>query len=253
MKNDFEEQLISELKDQGAFGEEARDLMGIFNKVSKVSEIERSHAFKKSFLDNLWEKEKTNKKIFFFMPRVYVPALALVFLLFILITEVVNAQKSLPGQPLYPIKILSENVIKTVNPGFRDEILRRRSEEVKSLTEQKKDSGLLKKTIDQYSDELKEKDKINPDSAEKTKKNLEDAKENSANADKKEIENAIIQTENKIIQNRHEEQKKEDSSIQKDVKGEETKATSTPKEEIKKSEDTHREDKKQGESTNLGD
>lgn len=245
MKNDFEEQLISELKDQGALEEEARDLMMVFSKVSKASEIERSQTFKKSFLDKLGEKEKIDRKTFFFSPRVYVPALAFALLLFILITEVVNAQKSLPGQPLYPIKRLSENIVKAVNPGFRDEILRRRSEEVKSLTEQKKDSGLLKKTINQYSDELKGKEKINPDSAEKTKKNLEEAKENSANEDKKEIENAIIQTENKIIQG--------SDSQTKDVKGEETKVTSAPKEENKKSEDIHQEDKKQDGSRSSGD
>lgn len=245
MKNDFEEQLINELQSQGALEEEARSLAQVFSKVSKASGIERSSAFKKSFLDKLGEKEKIDRKTFFFSPRVYVPALAFSLLLFILITEVVNAQKSLPGQPLYPIKRLSENIVKAVNPGFRDEILRRRSEEVKSLTEQKKDSGLLKKTINQYSDELKEKEKINPDSAEKTKKNLEEAKENSANEDKKEIENAIIQTENKIIQS--------SDSQTKDVKGEETKVTSAPKEENKKSEDIHQEDKKQDDSGSSGD
>jgi len=195
MKNDFEEQLKKELQSQGVLEEEARELMEALNKISKLSKTERSYAFKRSFLENLSKKEKTDRKTFFFLPRAYVPALAFVLLLFILITEVVNAQKSLPGQPLYPIKRLSENIVKTINPSFKDEILRRRSEEIKNLTEQKKDSNLLKQTVSDYKDELKEKGKLSPVKIQETKKNLEEAKEKSEKENKKEIEKAIIQTE----------------------------------------------------------
>ncbi len=211
MENDFKKQLIKELQSQGSLEEEARDLAEIFSKISKASKIERSHIFKKSFLDNLSEKEKADRKTFFFLPRVYVPALALALLLFILITEVVNAQKSLPGQPLYPIKRLSENIVKTINPSFKDEILRRRSEEIKNLTEQKKDSDLLKKTIDEYKNELKEKEDVNPIRIEESRKNLEEAKDKSSEEGKKEIEKAIIQTE--IKKEDQEKKEKPDNKI----------------------------------------
>ena len=212
MKNDFEEQLKKELQSQSVLEEEARELMEALNKISKLSKTERSYAFKRSFLDSLSEKEKTDRKTFLFLPRVYVTALAFVLLLFIFIAGIVNAQKSLPGQPLYPIKVLSENIVKAVNPSFKDEIIKRRSEEIKNLTEQKKDSDLLKKTINDYNDELKDTRTINKVKIEESQKNLEEAKEKSEKENKKEIEKAIIQTE--IKKEDQEKKEKPDSKVE---------------------------------------
>lgn len=210
MKNDLKEQLIKELESQNVSKEELEGFSDILLKISRVLNIERSYAHKMSFLENLRKSLKEEKK--FFLPfRILAPALALVLLLFIFIAGVVNAQKSLPGQPLYPVKRLSENIVKAVNPSFKDEIIKRRSEEIKELTNQKKDSDLLKKTINDYKDELKEKGKLNPVKIQETKKNLEEAKDKSGEEDKKEIEKAIIQTEDKII--------KEDSKEGENKKG----------------------------------
>ncbi len=92
MENDFEEQLKKELQSQGALEEETRGLMESLNKISKFSKIERSQAFKNSFLESLSKprthnltaealgvsrgiavprkKEMKRKEIFFLTPRI---------------------------------------------------------------------------------------------------------------------------------------------------------------------------------------
>ncbi|MBI2031916.1 MAG: hypothetical protein HYT08_04860 [Candidatus Levybacteria bacterium] len=216
MNKDFEDQLIRELETEGITPDEKDELFDVINMVKKTSGINRSENFKKAYLNKLSNQKKEK----FFYSQIYIPALLFTFLLFILIAGTVSAQKSLPGQPLYPVKILSENIIKTVNPSFNNEILKRRSEEIKSLSEQKKDSGLLQKTLDNYSKELETKS-TNSVKIEESKKNLEEAKEASVEKNKKKIEEAIEKTENKILEI-HDEDQNRGESIKIEVKSAQT-------------------------------
>lgn len=214
MKKDFEEQLVEELKSQNASREELEDFSDILLRVSKACDIERSYAHKMSFLENLRKTPKEDNN--FFVPlRILAPALSLVVLLFAGVATFASAQKSLPGQPLYGVKRLSENIISAVNPSFKDEILKRRSEEIRTLTEQRKNSGLLKKTISDYKDELGEKGKIDSIKIQETKKNLEDAKDKSGEEDKEEIQKAITQTEDKILKEENKEGKNKKENVEK--------------------------------------
>lgn len=211
MNKDYKSQLIKELRVEGATPEEERKFLEVIHALKKKSEIRRSESFKRSFL----EKLSTKKHKRYFSSRIYIPALLLTFILFVLIAGAVSAQKSLPGQPLYPVKILSENIIKTFNPSFSSEVLKRRSEEIKSLSEQRKNSDLLQQTLENYSRELDNKNTNNV-KTEELKKNLEKAKEMSAERNKEKIEKVIEKTENKILETQSDEKKKE--STQTEVK-----------------------------------
>ena len=211
--NEFEKQLEQELLEQGASEEELSGLVEFKTKITKVSNISRSDSVKRSFLQKLEQKETRGQ---FFVPRrLFTPAFLIALLILVLITGVVSAQKSLPGQPLYPVKILSENIIKKISPSFKDEILKRRSEEIKTLTEEKKNSVQINNTINKYQKDLEENKTVDPIKIEESRKNLEDARDNSEDEDKKEIENVIIQTENKI----NESHKNESENKNEDVKG----------------------------------
>ncbi len=199
MENNFEKELIQELQSEGVLKEEAEELLEVIHKASQVAKTDRSYLSKMAFLEKIETlSRKDSKRMFAFSPRFLAPALAFVILLFILVTEVVNAQKSLPGQPLYGLKRLSENIAKTVDPSFKSEVVIRRSEEIKSLTEEKKDGNLLKKTVNDYKNALRNNTNINQDSIEESQKNLEEAKNQSAGSGKKEIESAIISTQDQI-------------------------------------------------------
>lgn len=218
--NEFEKQLEQELIEQGASGEELRGLVEFKNKITKLSDMGRSDAFKRSYLQKLEERE--NHRQLYPQRRLFTPVFLFALLILLFITGVVSAQNSLPGQILYPVKILSEDMMKIVNPSFKDEILKRRSEEIKTLTQEKKDSVEFNKTIDRYEKDLEENKTIDTTKIEESKKNLEDARNNSEDEEKREIESVIIQTEKRISQS-HED---ENENRREDVKGEQTKVNS---------------------------
>ncbi|MEK7186337.1 MAG: hypothetical protein AAB675_03155 [Patescibacteria group bacterium] len=226
--NEFEKQFEQELMEQGTSGEELRDLTELKNNITRLSDVKRSYEFKKSFLRKLEGAAIASTNVST-SRRLFMPVLFLALLLIVLITGTVSAQASLPGQALYPVKILSENVIKTVNPSFNNEIIKRRSEEIKTLTGEKKNSKELNKTIDRYENDLEENKVVDPIKIEESKKNLEDARDNSEDEDKKEIENVINQTENKINES-HEDNNENKSG---DVKGAESSRGSNQDEEDK--------------------
>lgn len=231
--NEFEKQLEQELIEQGASVEEIGDLIGLKNKITKLSDIRRSDTFKKSFLRRLEEGENHGK--FYPERRFLTPVLFLSLLVFILVAGVVSAQNSLPGQPLYPVKILSENIIKTVRPSFRDEILKRRTEEIKALAKEKKSSEQVKKTIDKYEKDLEENKNIDTNKMKESRENLEDAKDNSEGEDKKEIEDVIKKTEDKIKKSH----KDENENRSEEVKGAKSSRGSDHGEEAKNKNKSH--------------
>lgn len=213
MRN-YRDELLKELSEAGSSEKESKELLEIAFKMSDLSTIRRSYQFKKSFIEKLQSchsglpavRQGLSRMRTFLdsgcalltkmtFPKIFAVSFA-VILFFVTFTTVVNAQKSLPGDPLYPVKRLSENVIVAVNPKFKNEVLIRRSEEIKELTEKNKGQNLIKKTIDEYRNNLQKDGKLNPTKVKESKKNLEDAKENSIEENKEEIEKALNQLEN---------------------------------------------------------
>ncbi len=184
--------LIEELKAEGASDKEAEELSLLSKNFSNLLKIERSESLKTKFLRN--EKPlKTSNKYF---AKKYAFAFLVSILLLLGFSSAVSAQKSLPGDPLYPIKRLSENIISAVNPSFKSEILKRRSEEIKNLSG-KKNSTEFHQAVDDYEKVLNEDKKINPEKISESRKNLEEAQKTSLEENKKDIEKVIIQTRDK--------------------------------------------------------
>lgn len=181
--------LIKELKAEGALERQAEELAFLSKNLSNLYSFERSSALKTKFL----EKSLIIKNKSFINRQMFITAfLSLVLLLGF--TSVVGAQISLPGQPLYPVKRLSEDVISFIIPPFKGEVLKRRSEEIKELSD-KKDGDNFYNTLKTYEKELNENKEIDIKDIEESRKNLEEARENSLDEHRQDIERVIIKTE----------------------------------------------------------
>lgn len=191
--------LKEELMKEGALEKEAEDLTLLSKNLSNLYSFERTSALKHKFLEQ--ELLKQNN---FFASRQMFAAVFLALILILGFTSVVGAQKSLPGEPLYPVKIASENIASFINPSFKGEVLKRRSEEIKELSG-KKDGESFQNLVNEYERELDENRKINSKKINEAQKNLEEARKNSLDEHKEDIERAIIKTEN-----RQDEEEKED-------------------------------------------
>lgn len=194
MKNEELNQLIDELKAAGAQDKEAEELSVLSQKLSEVSKLERSFAFKKKFLERDIIDNSSYRS--FWSKWTVIPAVAFCLIFFVGFATVVSAEKSFRGKPLYPIKRLSEGIISFINPSFKNEVLRRRSEEIKELSD-KKDGADFQKTVEDYEKELSENKRIAPEKFEESRKNLEEAKKKSLDENREDIERLIIQTEDK--------------------------------------------------------
>ncbi len=205
MNDENLKKLAEELKSEGALENEAEDLALLSKNLSNLYAFERSSDFKAKFL----EQELLTKNKFFISRQMF----AAVFLSLILLlgfTSVVGAQNSLPGQPLYPVKIASENIASFINPSFKDEILKRRSEEIKELSD-KKDGNTFHDVVDEYEKELNENKEINPKKIEESRRNLEEARVNSLDEHKEDIDRVIIKTESRQGEVKGDEDKKRSS------------------------------------------
>lgn len=205
MNDENLKKLAEELKSEGALENEAEELALLSKNLSNLYAFERSSDFKAKFL----EQELLTKNKFFISRQMF----AAVFLSLILLlgfTSVVGAQNSLPGQPLYPIKIASENIASFINPSFKDEILKRRSEEIKELSD-KKDGNTFHDVVDEYEKELNENKEINPKKIEESRRNLEEARVNSLDEHKEDIDRVIIKTESRQGEVKGDEDKKRSS------------------------------------------
>lgn|SRR3989344_1369681 len=136
--------------------ENNKEFQVVLDKLSCGKKIERSYEFKKRFVESLIGEKKEKKKFVFF-PRIFVPVFITLLLLFLSITSVVKAQKSLPGETLYPVKRLSENIISVIRPEFKEEIQQRREEEIKDL----KSEGGDPETIKEAEQDLESEAEIN--------------------------------------------------------------------------------------------
>lgn len=143
--------------------------------LSNLYSFERSDTFKDKFLTRL------PKKTFFYVHKRAFAGLIFSLILLLGFTSVVSAQKSLPGDLLYPVKIASEKAYSTINPSFKSEILVRRSEEIRDLSN-KNSTYNFYQTIDNYQLELRKN---------------EEAQEKSLPSYKNQIQNAITETQNR--------------------------------------------------------
>jgi hypothetical protein len=70
----------------------------------------------------------------------------------VLVTVITTAaaQTAAPGEALYPVKRASEAVAVRVAPGFHDDMMMRRADEVNTLVERHKSNGLISATLASY-------------------------------------------------------------------------------------------------------
>lgn len=81
-------------------------------------------------------------------------ATACIIGLFLSAGLIVEAQTSLPGTALYPVKRTSENVAVVINPSSRVTLMMRRAQEVNQLASQHADSSTILVTLSAYANEV---------------------------------------------------------------------------------------------------
>ena len=192
MRND---DLEKELKIRGLSQAEVDELGEVAKNIGQIGRFSRSEEVKEQFLVKLLG---ARKKESFAWPRLFAPAVAFVLILLVLASgSVVFAQKSLPGDTLYPIKRLSESVAVSLNPELEQGIVVRRSQEVKDLVEQKEEPELVKNALDDYSeDSQRARSKGQTDgNLEEGVRNLEEARERSSEDERRQIEDALKKLE----------------------------------------------------------
>lgn len=193
---------INKIKDElinvGAKEEEAEELAFLSKNLSNAYSFERSDLAKNKFLEKVGKTNYNSKHNLFYVYKSMFASVVGIILLLSFATFV-GAQDSLPGQPLYPVKRISENLISAVNPSFNAEIIKRRSREIKNLSDPDNNaidnSENIRKTIREYERELNEHGEIDVKAIEESKINLEEAIEHSLDDDKKEIEDVLRRTE----------------------------------------------------------
>lgn len=196
-----EAELFNELKNQTS-SEETKELIKIANNLKRFSELKLSKNKKEEFLEKINKKEV---KASFFWRVFFIPSLTFAVLLLLISAPIVLAQKSLPGEALYPLKKISENAATIIKPEVKEEIVVRRSEEVKKLVEEKREQKIIKETLKEYKKEAKkvrhestrqtEKENRKKEKIEKSLENLKEAREKMEDEDKEEIEETIRELE----------------------------------------------------------
>lgn len=186
MKNNDLNNLINELKAEGASEKEAEELFLFSKNMGNLLNIERSDELKNKFLTKIVPQQKIHRKMYYF---------ATIFSIILLLgfSSVVEAQKSIPGDTLYPVKIASESVVKFIDPSFKSEVLKRRSKEIKDLSGKNK-SVEFHKTVKVFEKELSENKDIDVKDIEESRKNLEEAKREYLEEDTEDLEKVIMQT-----------------------------------------------------------
>jgi hypothetical protein len=198
-----EDNLINELKSEGASAKEADELALFSKNINNLMKFERSSDIKLKFLKNTTGSRNR-------FSRRYAFATLFSLLLLLGFSSVVGAQKSLPGDKLYPVKIASENIASFIDPSFKNEIIKRRSEEIKDLSSTN-NSKEFHQTVETYEKELNENNKIDILDIRESRRNLEEAREDSLEENKEDLDKVINRTR----------------SIQEDLENEEVKGEHT--------------------------
>lgn len=222
----IETKLLEELISAGATQKEASELTEFVQTLQKPS-LTRSLEFKESQAERL--VEKLGKQRNFNIRKLFTPVAIAAASLSVATISAFAAQSSLPGDPLYPVKRLTETVIQTVDPKFQEQLPVRRSAEVESLVQNKKSSTLIKQTIEDLNKSRKQSPVINNKDVQN---NLRQAEEKATGETKTEIKKAIEEgkvegnfihqdldkqnhSENKIQENNPLKQDERDSNSQK--------------------------------------
>lgn len=196
--NDNISKIKEELIAAGAAENEVEELAYFSKNLSNGLGFKRSAVVKNKFLHKVENINQAPSSNLFVLHRsLFASVLGVVLLLGF--ATIVSAQDSLPGQPLYPIKRITENVVSTVNPSFNSEIIKRRSIEIKDLSKTKNKTidtnQNVKNTINAYEHELEDHRDINSKVIEQSKINLEEASLSATGGAKREIEDVLRRTE----------------------------------------------------------
>ncbi|HYM64906.1 MAG TPA: hypothetical protein VES68_00250 [Candidatus Sulfotelmatobacter sp.] len=186
--------LIEELKSQRASKKEAEELALFSKNLSNLLKLERSEEFKNRFLNQIGSSKFSRGQMY---KRIFLPAF-LTVVLFIGFASVVSAQKSLPGDTLYPVKQFSEKAAIFVDPSFKNALLGIRSNEVKNLSNDTSTAN-FNKAVEEYERELNGNKKLTLEQIKESKKNLQEAQRASSKENIHELENVIIQTDQRQI------------------------------------------------------
>lgn len=211
------EELMIELKKEGATANEAEELTLFAKNLSNSAKFERSFDLKIKFLNQ-------NKDSKFRLSGLSRPVFAtfLAIVLFVGFATLVRAQDSLPGQMLYPVKRATEDFLGAVSPSFKTQILIRRSDEIKKLSDpENKNYSNLNNAIKAYENELDKKTDLTTKEMEESVNNLKEATMVATDGSKFKIENILRRTEerqgveNTDLKNTNQEQNHEENSFRK--------------------------------------
>ncbi len=180
--------IIEELVSAGASTTEASDLAEFQEQLSKPH-LERSYQFKSDKADYLLSKIEKRQRFDF--RKLIAPATIAVASLSLVTVSAFAAQNSIPGDPLYALKRISEKVFQTFDPHFSQQIPVRRSEEIKKLIENKSSEDLLKKTIQDY--QAIKKAAPQSDASREAQDNLKQAEQKATGESKAEIKKVLDQ------------------------------------------------------------
>jgi len=200
MKNNYRQDLLKELNQEGVSQKDAEELLQTAFSLSKLSTIRRSYEFKKLQAKKI-SSQKLRGRLFFEFPRILIPIFAVLVLL-LGSSSVVLAQKSLPGNPLYPVKRLSENIAVSINPKFKEEIKNRREKEVKELHEQEKNFYINK--AEKHQEQKEEKNDEKNVKSEKDIKQIDNS-ENKSSQKNSEVTKELNQIKEKEGTSKNEE------------------------------------------------
>lgn len=189
------EQLTNELIAAGAETTEAAALAEFENSLHKPLLLRDQNLKLKNAEAILLRVNKTRS---FNWRRFFVPLGIAIGSLSLVGASAFAAQSSLPGDPLYSLKRVTETVLGQISPNFKNEIPLRRSEEVKSLIEKNKNDDLVKKSLEDYQKQAEVgQDKTN---LERSRANLKEAETKASERSKEEINKVLEQSKVQGVQ-----------------------------------------------------
>ncbi len=181
--------LTHELKSAGAADTELDVLTELAESLTPLGSISRSEEVKQIRLQRLRPPAPT--------PRwrlIFGPALALS--LVALITTVSGAQASTPGDPLYPVKLLTQRAAVAVNPGLRSQIVVDRSQDVVVAAQKTDDPTLLQETTHELTQDVGSS--IDQSTAAKVIQNLQKAQTHAGNRGQEHLNKVVQDIEERV-------------------------------------------------------
>jgi hypothetical protein len=147
MMSNKTESLESELKQAGANADEAKVLAALALSLHDLKGTEPrmnlEHQARNPF-GNLWHTSS----------RALTTSLTAVGALCIGLVVAAISQTTIPGNPLYPVKQITESVAVAVQPNYRGVLMMRRAQEVKQLVAQNDSPRLIDATLQSYKSEV---------------------------------------------------------------------------------------------------